>query len=244
LIGFPRSGTTLLERVLAAHPGVATLSEVDHLAEVGRGFMADATGLDRLAQLAPPLADAAREAYWRKVALSLGEEISGKIVIDKLPLHVTALPVISKLFPGAKILFAMRDPRDVVFSCFRRRFQINSAMFEFLDINDAAAYYDSVMALASRYRAMLPLTVREVRHEAMVRNFEAEIRETLVFLGLEWDPAVERFAEKLPIDAQTPSDVQLARGLNAEGVGQWRRYARHVAPVLPILERWVTEFGY
>ena len=121
LVGFPRSGTTLLERVLAAHPGVATLSEVDHLAAVGRGFMADAKGLDRLAQLTPPLADAAREIYWRSVAATLGGNISSKVIIDKLPLHITALPTITKLFPRAKILFAMRDPRDVVFSCFRRR---------------------------------------------------------------------------------------------------------------------------
>jgi tetratricopeptide (TPR) repeat protein len=244
LVGFPRSGTTLLERVLAVHPGVATLSEVDHLAEVGRGFMADAKGLDSLAQLTPPLADAARETYWRRVAATLSGNISGKVVIDKLPLHITALPVINKLFPRARILFAVRDPRDVVFSCFRRRFQINSAMFEFLDINDAATYYDSVMALASTFRAKLPLTVREVRHETMVQNFEPEIREALVFLGLDWDPAVEHFAERLPVDAQTPSDVQLARGLNSDGVGQWRRYAQHITGVLPILEKWVTEFGY
>lgn len=244
LLGFPRSGTTLLERALASHPGVATLSEVDHLAEVGRGFMADAKGLDRLAQLTPPLADAARETYWRSVAATLSGNISGKVVIDKLPLHITALPVITKLFPHAKILFAMRDPRDVVFSCFRRRFQINSAMFEFLDLNDAATYYDAVMTLDRTYRGRLPLTMRDVRHETMVRNFEAEVREALVFLGLEWDPAVERFAERLPVDAQTPSDVQLARGINADGVGQWRRYARHISPILPILEKWVAEFGY
>jgi tetratricopeptide (TPR) repeat protein len=244
LVGFPRSGTTLLERVLAAHPGVATLSEVDHLAEVGRGFLADAKGLDSLAQLTPHSADTARESYWRGVAATLGGKISDKVVIDKLPLHITALPTVAKLFPRAKILFAMRDPRDVVFSCFRRRFQMNSAMFEFLDLKDAATYYDAVMTLDRTYRARLPLTVREVRHETMVSNFAVEVREALVFLGLEWDPAVERFAERLPVDAQTPSDVQLARGINADGVGQWRRYAHHIGPVLPILEKWVTEFGY
>jgi tetratricopeptide (TPR) repeat protein len=244
LIGFPRSGTTLLERVFAAHPGVVTLSEVDHLGQVGGRFMADAAALDGLAQLTPPLADAARESYWRSVAATIGEDISGKVVIDKLPLHTAALPVISKLFPRAKVLFALRDPRDVVLSCFRRRFQINSAMFEFLDLKDAATYYDKVMGLARTYRSVLPLTVREVRHEAVVRNFEAEVRGVLDFLGLEWDPAVERFTEKLPADARTPSDVQLARGLNADGVGQWRRYESQIAPVLPILEKWVGEFGY
>ncbi len=184
LIGFPRSGTTLLERVFAAHPGVVTLSEVGHLGEVGGRFMADATALDELAQLTPPLADAARESYWRRVAATIGEDVSGKVVIDKLPLHTAALPVISKLFPRAKVLFALRDPRDVVLSCFRRRFQINSAMFEFLDVADAATYYDSTMALARVYRRLLPLTLPETRHEALVANFEAEVRGALNFLGL------------------------------------------------------------
>ena len=166
------------------------------------------------------------------------------MVIDKLPLNTTALPVISKLFPRAKVLFALRDPRDVVFSCFRRRFQINSAMFEFLDIQDAAAYYDEVMTLMRTYRKVLQLTVREVRHEAMVANFAAEVRAVLEFLGLYWDPGVERFAEKVPADPRTPSDVQLARGLNADGVGQWRRYEQQIAPILPILQKWAVEFGY
>lgn len=244
LVGFPRSGTTLLERVLAAHPSVVTLSEVDHLARVGRGFMADAKALDKLAQLTPALADEARESYWQSVAATIGEDLSGKVAIDKLPLHTAALPVISKLFPRARIFFALRDPRDVVLSCFRRRFQINSAMFEFLDLTDAATYYDGVMALARIYRSVLPLTVKEVRHEAMVTNFKAEVQAALDHLGLKWDPAVERFTEKLPVDAQTPSDVQLARGLNADGVGQWRRYENHIAPVLPVLEKWIVEFGY
>jgi hypothetical protein len=155
-----------------------------------------------------------------------------------------ALPVICKLFPRAKILFALRDPRDVVFSCFRRRFQINSAMFEFLNLEDAARYYDQVMVLARIYRSLLPLSVLEVRHEAMVADFEAEVRGVLNFIGLEWDSAIPHFAESAPANPRTPSDIQLARGLNADGIGQWRRYEPQLAPVLGILEPWVKQFGY
>ena len=85
--------------------------------------------------------------------------------------------------------------------------------------------------------------MREVRHEAVVRNFEAEVRGVLDFLGLEWirlSSGSPRSAGRRP----NPSDVQLARGLNADGVGQWRRYESQIAPVLPILEKWVGEFGY
>lgn len=244
LLGFPRSGTTLLERVLSAHPRIVALEEVDHLGRVGQQWLTDDLALDHLANLPRPEADAARQAYWRGVRETLGGDLSGKLVVDKLPLHTVALPVISKLFPDARILFALRDPRDVVLSCFRRRFLINSAMFEFLRLGDATRYYDRVMTLAHLYREVLPLRLLEVRHERMVVQFEAAVRDVLEFVGLDWDPAVSHFSENRRADPRTPSDVQLSRGLNADGVGQWRRYRTQLAPILPILESWVTRLGY
>ena len=166
--------------------------------------------------------------------------------MDKLPLpHTTrALPLIAKLFPDAKILFALRDPRDVVLSCFRRRFQINAAMYEFLTLEGAARYYDQVMGLAKLYRSLLPLKVVEVRHEDMVADFDGEMAKVLDFIGVGWDDAVRGFAERARERAVTPSDPQLARGLNADGVGQWRRYGPQIAPVSEWLEPWAQYFGY
>lgn len=244
LVGFPRSGTTLLEKVLAGHPDVVSLEEVDHLAAVGQHWLANTAALDALAHLTAPSAAAAREDYWRRVRETTGNSLAGKLLLDKLPLHTLALPVIAKLFPRSRILFALRDPRDVVFSCFRRRFQINSAMFEFLRLDDAARYYAQVMTLAGIYRRKLPLRVLEVRHEAMVGTFEATVRDVLDFLGLEWNPAVADFAANARAEPRTPSDTQLARGLNAEGIGQWRRYEAQVRPILDILAPWVSQFGY
>lgn len=244
LLGFPRSGTTLLEKVLGAHPHVVTLEEVDHLGRVGQHWLTDESALDQLANLPRSEADAARQAYWRGVRESLGDDLSGTLVLDKLPLHTVALPVIAKLFPEAHILFAVRDPRDVVFSCFRRRFLINSGMFEFLRLGDTARYYDQVMTLAQLYRYALPLRWREVRHEGIVAEFESIVCGVLDFLGVGWDPGVSHFSENRRTDPRTPSDVQLARGLNADGVGQWRRYEAQLAPILSILEPWVMRFGY
>ena len=244
LLGFPRSGTTLLEKVLASHPAGVTLEEVDRLAEAGGHLLADAAGLRRLAEMSPQEAQACRRTYWRGVRETLGDDLAGKVLVDKMPLHTQALPLIAKLFPDAKILFALRDPRDVVLSCFRRRFRINAAMFEFLTLEGTAGYYDQVMTLAATCRALLPLDVREVRHEAMVADFEAEVRQVLAFLGLDWDPAVRGFADRARARLRTPSDPQVARGLNADGVGQWRRYARELEPVREVLAPWVTRFGY
>lgn len=244
LVGFPRSGTTLLEKILSAHPRVITLEEVDHLGQVGQHWLANASTLDQLANLSRPEADAARRDYWRGVRETLGAADSGKLVVDKLPLHTVMLPVIAKLFPDARILFALRDPRDVVLSCFRRRFLINSAMFEFLRLEDAARYYDRVMTLAHLYRDILPLRLIEVRHERMVAEFEAAVRDVLEFLGLAWEPAVRDFSKNRRSDPRTPSDIQLSGGLNADGVGQWRRYRGQLAPILPVLDPWVMRFGY
>jgi tetratricopeptide (TPR) repeat protein len=244
LLGFPRSGTTLLEKVLSSHPSVVTLEEIDHLAPTGSHFLNSEAELNGLATLTTAAAETCRQNYWRGVRKSLGEAISDRVLVDKLPLHTIALPVIAKLFPDAKILFALRDPRDVVLSCFRRRFIINSAMYEFLTLDGAARYYDQVMTLAKIYRTLLPLDIHEVRHEAMVADFADEVRKILSFIGVDWDAAVKDFAERTRGVPRTPSDIQLARGLNADGVGQWRRYERQLAPVLKILEPWASHFGY
>ncbi len=244
LVGFPRSGTTLLEKVLASHPSIVTLEEVDALGAAGAALLSDDTALNRLASLTAAQAQPVREAYWRGVGEALREPIDGRIFVDKMPLHTPALPLVAKLFPDARILFALRDPRDVVFSCFRRRFRMNAAMFEFLTLDGAAAYYDAVMGLAAIYREKLPLTIHEVRHETLVADFDGEARRILAFLGAPWDPAVKNFATQVRGTPRTPSAPQVARGLNADGVGQWRRYLAELAPVEAILSPWVERFGY
>jgi hypothetical protein len=221
-----------------------TIEEVDHLGAAGGKWLSNDTALRHLAALPDADAAAARGAYWTGVRATLGDAIDGRVVIDKLPLHSVALPAIAKLFPDAVILFAVRDPRDVVLSCFRRRFAVNAAMFEFLTLAGAARYYDAVMALADRYRDLLPLTFVDVRHEALVGDFDGEVGSVLAALGLDWNPAVRDFAGRIGDSFRTPSDVQLTRGLSDAGIGQWRRYAAQLEPVAPVIAPWVHRFGY
>jgi len=244
LVGFPRSGTTLLENALAAHPDVVSLEEKDCFAPDTAAYLTEPGGLERLAQIAPRDAGRQRDHYWSQVRKH-GVEPRGKVFIDKMPLSSIALPVIAKLFPNARILFALRDPRDVVLSCFRRRFGMNPSMYELLTLEGAAAFYDAVMRLSERYRELLPLPRHVVRHERLVGDFEATMREVCDFVGLEWDSAMTHFAAKARTRGiSTPSAAQVARGLNREGQGAWRRYRDQMAPVLPLLEPWVRRFGY
>jgi hypothetical protein len=244
LVGFPRSGTTLLENVLAAHPNAVSLEEKDCLERVSSTYLASGEGLERLARITSGEATRQRDAYWSMVR-GYGVEARGRVFIDKFPLSTVQLPVVAKLFPDARLLFALRDPRDVVLSCFRRRFAVNPSMYQLLTLDGAAAFYSAVMRLSGLYRDRLPLRQHLIRYESLVDDFEDTARAACDFVGLEWNQGLFDFAAKARTRGiLTPSAAQVARGLNREGQGVWRRYRDKMAPVLPILEPWVREFGY
>jgi tetratricopeptide (TPR) repeat protein len=244
LVGFPRSGTTLLEQVLASHPQIQTMEERDCLIDAAVEFVAPTDGLEKLTTLDDSGLARLRDAYWARVG-EAGIAPSKSVFIDKMPLNTVLLCLVAKLFPDAKILFALRDPRDVVLSCFRRRFGMNAQMYEFTSLESTAAYYDAVMELASLYRDKLSLSICDLRHENMVADLEKETRRVCEFLGVEFHSSMLQFAETArnrSID--TPSAAQVSRGLSRDGVGQWRRYEKQLAPILPRLASWVARFGY
>ncbi len=244
LVGFPRSGTTLLEQVLAGHGDIQTLEEADCLADAIRDFADPPNGLERFASLDAAGLDRSRALYWKRVE-DAGVTRARKLFIDKMPLNAIHLGLIARLFPQAKILFALRDPRDVVLSCFRRRLVMTAHMYEFTRLDSAAQFYAGVMDLAQLYRGKLGLAILDTRHEDMLADFDGEMRRVCAFLGLGWDEAMRDFAARARTrDIKTPSSVQVMRGLTGDGAGQWRRYAAQLEPVLPILAPWAARFGY
>lgn len=155
------------------------------------------------------------------------------------------LPVVAKLFPDARILFALRDPRDVVLSCFRRRFALNPAMYELLTLDGAARVYDATMRMSALYGDLLPLPQHVVRYESLVDDFERTARSACEFIGLDWTRDLFDFAAKARTRGiATPSAAQVTRGLNRDGQGVWRRYRDQMSPVLQLLEPWLERFGY
>lgn len=244
LLGFMRSGTTLLEQILASNPDVVALEEKGTLNALGTTFMTSNDGMDALSDLRGGDLAAARRLYWEKVAAS-GESPGGKIFVDKQPLNTLKLPLIAKLFPQARILFALRDPRDVVFSCFRRHFRVNPTAFEFLTLEGAAQFYSAIMSLAQIYREKLKLDILDHYYEDMVTDFEPRVRAVCEFIGLEWSDSMREFNRNAPkVDLRSPSARQVQRPLYGEGVGQWRRYAEQLSPIQPIVRPWVEKFGY
>lgn len=244
LLGFYRSGTTLLEQVLESHPDVTTLEERDFLAEAGERYLTTREGFDRLAQIDGPELERARLDYWDRVRTH-GIACEGKMFVDKHPMNTAKLPLIRKLFPAARILFAIRDPRDVVLSCFRRHFEINGVMHEFLTLEGTAKLYDRVMDFAQVCRQKIPFEVFDHRYEDLVSDFEGQIRSVCDFLGLDFRESMMNFAATASgLDIRSPSAQQVRRGLYTESVAHWFRYEAELAPVLPTLARWAERFHY
>lgn len=244
ILGFMRSGTTLLETILAGHPSVCAMDERELLAEPARRFLFTDESLDELSTLDEPELSVWRKAYWH-AAEKAGANVAGRVVVDKMPFNALRLPLIAKLFPEARILLAIRDPRDVVLSCFRHRFEANQLTFEFLRLDDCARFYGATMEFVELCRQKLPITVYEHRYETLIDDFEDSVRMVCDFIGLKWNETMRDFVAASDVIAQrSQSAAQVRRGLYQSGIGQWRPYSAELAPVMPLLAPWIERFGY
>jgi tetratricopeptide (TPR) repeat protein len=245
LVGFPRSGTTLLQQVLAGHPQLVTLEERENLRDANGPLVLEPGALDRWESLPPSALTEYRRAYWRRVKKALPKRVARAIYLDKLPMNLALLPLVHLLFPQAKIVLLVRDPRDVILSCFRSRFAMNAAMFRFLALDEGARYYDAVMASSELARARLPLALHALKYEDLVADLRAESTRLMDFLDLSWSNGLLSHAETAQRRAVlTPSATQVIEPVYTAAVGQWRRYERELAPVMPLLEPWVRRLGY
>ena len=230
LVGFPRSGTTLLDTFLMGHGGVCVHEE--------RPF------LDAAAAAGPSGNAAMRAAYWQ--ALDADTDRPTALQVDKNPLASARTQLIDGMFPTARFLFALRHPCDVVLSCFFTRFRLNWAVASFLTIDDAAQVYDRVMRLWVESRDRLALDVHEVRYEQLVVDPATVLRGIADYAGIAFDPAMldHRIAARSRGLVSSPSNVQVTEPLYERSVGRWRRYRPLLEPVLGVLGPWCAKFGY
>jgi tetratricopeptide (TPR) repeat protein len=241
LVGFPRSGTTLLDTFLMGHPGTEVLEEFHMLgaAETVLGNVA------HLPDRSPAQLEQARGAYFAELDRHLDPGFSG-LVIDKLPLNMLGLPVIHSLFPDARIIFAQRHPCDCVLSGFMQSFALNDAMACFLTIEGAAGLYDAAMRMFSASRDALPLPAHTIAYETLIDDPERTLQPLIEFLGLDWRPELldHRSTAKARGAIITPSYDQVVQPLSKSPSGRWRRYREQLAPVLPVLLPWAERLGY
>lgn len=246
LLGFPRSGTTLLNTVLFSHSAITVLEEKQTFSEalalarrMPGGYPHAMPGCDALD------ARLLRETYWRAVR-GVCSLRPGQLLIDKFPFYLTLAGLIHVAFPNAKFLFAQRHPCDAVLSCFMQNFRLNEGMANFRTLADTASIYDRTMRLWQAFRDRLQLNVHTVRYEGMVEDFDGEVRALCDFLGVPWEESLRQFASKA-LDRgkiNTPSYEQVSRPIYREARGRWQRYRRHLEPHLPLLQPWIERYGY
>lgn len=243
LLGYPRSGTTLMETILASAGEVETLEERPTLADADQAFLGDRLGLTRLAEIDVVSSAHFQSAYWVRVAAQ-GVDVAGKTFVDMDPLKTIRLPIIAKLFPEAKLLMMRRDPRDVVWSCFRTSFAPSSAANEFTDLSRAAQHYAAMMTLTDACLAVLPIDIHIVRYENLIADFDRTTKAVCDYLGIQWSVDLRRFDRTAATrDTRTASVAQVRKPLY-NGTGQWRVFSSQFEEVMPILQPWIDKFGY
>jgi len=249
LLGFLRSGTTLTEQVLAAHPAVFTSDEndlihgliqelqrlsgcVDDIPAALRGL-----GLDDVRKL--------RAYYWRRVGEEYGEAALKKRFIDKVALNSIDIGLISCVFPEARIIFALRDPRDVCLSCFQQAFKPSNVTINLISWEGVAKQYAAVMDWWLHIKPSIQPRYLELRYEDTVNDFENSLRRVFALLDLEWVAEVSAFHEKAKGRyIATPSFAAVVQPLYSRSVARWRHYEKFYEPILPMLAPYIEAFGY
>lgn len=246
VVAFPRSGTTLLEQTLDAHPQLQSMDEqpivqaaLDDIIAAGARYPEGMAGLTG-AQL-----NAIRARYFERAATKVKLE-PGQRLVDKNPLNMLRLPAIMRLFPNAPIILAIRHPCDVILSCFMQHFRAPHFVLLCSDLQSLAEGYRRSFDFWYRQAALLSPNVLEIRYESFVADFERGVREIAEFLRLPWHDDMLAPAEHARAKGyiSTPSYSQVVQPVNQKSVGRWRAYQRHLAPIIPRLQPYLRRWGY
>ncbi|WP_428332934.1 tetratricopeptide repeat-containing sulfotransferase family protein [Novosphingobium sp.] len=238
VVGLPRTGTTLVERILAAHPRVRSLGElqamplaVKRLSQSPSRLVLDAQTIAGAARLTPR--DVAQA--WLDCAQAQAGAPGGARLLDKFPLNFLYIGFIARAFPDARIVCLRRHPLDSVWSNFKHLFALGSPYYGFsYDLLDTARYYALFDGMMAFWRDRFPGQVMELGYEALLADQEGQTRALLVHCGLDWDPACLEFHTARGAVA-TPSAQQVRRPINRDSVDRWKGYAEHLAPAMAYL---------
>lgn len=232
VVGMPRSGTTLVEQIIARHPQAAGAGELDRLWKVGKGFHY----YDRVDKFlatvdAKPLTEMTMLGS-RFVGLLKFFAPGAERVVDKLPHNFELLGLIALILPGARIVHLRRSPIDTCLSCYQTR--LNEVHGYSRDLATLGLYYREYARLMDHWRRVLPVKFLDLDYEKLTGNFETETRRLISFLDLPWDPACLTFHESTAA-VRTFSRNQVRNPIYQTSVGRWRRYESELQPLIKAL---------
>jgi tetratricopeptide (TPR) repeat protein len=246
LLGFPRSGTTLLEQILDAHPSLSTISERPLLAPLFRPFCGHPEQVSSmLSKLKDREVMALRAEYWRRLRFFHGTPLNGNGVVDKLPLNMNYLALIRFFFPEAKIIMALREPRDVVLSNFMQHFRPNKTMWHSFKLDRLVTFYQAVMVLYQENRELYQQDILEVRYESVLKDLRETSYIMAKFLEISDYGAIPNYAETAKNKRiHTPSYHQVIQPLYGHAVDRWRLYAPYMDQYFSQLDECRSLLGY
>jgi tetratricopeptide (TPR) repeat protein len=247
LVGFPRSGTTLLEQLLDAHPGLASFDEQPFLQRLVSTINQGSPGYPQaLTSLDEASCRQLRRDYFAEVQRVL-PDLDGRCAVDKNPLNLVRLPLVATLFPQARVLLALRHPCDVVLSCYMQNFRSPAFSITFETLASTARMYARVMAHFHGYAHRLGLPLQVVRYEDLVADVASAGKRLFGFLDLPWSDDLIAFTERARAKGaiSTPSYAQVVQPVNQRAVGRWQRYQRWFeGEPLDTLGPWIEQLGY
>ncbi|MBF91194.1 MAG: hypothetical protein CMP34_00120 [Rickettsiales bacterium] len=244
LIGFPRSGTTLLDAILRSHSKLDVIEEKPMVQKMIR-FLGDLRTVAEIDGVRPEVARLAEEGYYTELRKYLSP-IQGRLVIDKLPLNLLEVPVINRVFPGAKFILAIRHPLDCILSCWMQDFRLNSATANMLDLSRIVDFYCASMEIFKLSCHRYKLNVHKIRYEDLVADFDSEVASLLTFLKLSWEDRLHDYhsTAKARHVINTPSYSQVIKPIYQSAAFRWKHYEKHLEPYKKQLSPWLQEYGY
>ena len=247
LVGFSRTGTTLLERMLSGHSSIATSGEAPLVTTV-RQHLLQGQPIERLPHLIPEStslkANQLRSLFDRTAKDLVPEAAKAACFIHKQPMNIIDLPMILQLWPNAVIIRTIRDPRDVVLSCFSQHFAANGINRHFLDIETTANMVAKVQALNEAVDARFPdANIVDVRYESFVADPESILRVILERIGLPFEPGVLDPTRDTTIQ-QTPSFLEAKKKVHSDRTERWRQYEPQLRTPCRILDEWISKEGW
>jgi tetratricopeptide (TPR) repeat protein len=237
IVGMPRSGTTLVEQIIASHPQVFGAGELEDMEQLTKRLSKECRNIpypDCMAQINK--ATLGKLAAWYLDNLKRRSPDALRIT-DKMPDNIFHLGLITLLFPNAHIIVCQRDPRDICLSCFFQKFT-HSHNYS-TDLADCGRRYLQTMRLLDHWKKVLPKPVLEIHYEKLVNDLEGETRRLLEFLVLEWSPQCLEF-HNTHRDVKTASHWQVRQPLYTSSVGRWRHYEKHLQSMLDVLQSEAT----
>ena len=246
LIGFPRSGTTLLDTILRTNKSIEVIEEKPILRNCLRSLhIGIKNNFNNLENLDKSFIQNLQNVYFKEREQYL-ENKKTKTVVDKMPLNIVHIAEILRFFPNAKFIFALRNPYDSVLSCFMQQFELNPAMKNFTSLESSVVLYDLVMKLWIIYRNAFSINCHFIKYENLITDFEKTTKEIFKFLEIDWTDEVKNFytTAKKRLNISTPSYNQITSPLYTRSINRWKNYEKEFKDLKNVLDPWLDEFNY